>query len=372
MRLAVIIIAVLLNFLNALSFSIDKPALHVVTARANNNNYSIVLRNNNDTPLKLKAYAQDWEYGADRKAKNFLPAGTSKYSCADWIKINDQTFTVPANGRKEFYFELKTPGNVTGGHYAVLFFETQLPRKDNKGLSYGARLGSIIYQETKEYTETKLEITDKKLSVAGGKTYYKVNVKNTGNAWNSAAAHISLVKNGEVADQQKLGPLNLLPGDEQEFAGSFNSSNSEVLITIEDAGDNLYTDRLGSGSAVADKPVQIEKQVTPAEQAEFTVNDFMVYYNDKNKELGVQLLAVSSVSQRVMPVVKIFTKTGKQNILKRVKTLEFMERGLQPGQQEKFFLTWPAGDALAPGKYTVELTIETVNGRVARTKDLII
>lgn len=240
---SVVFFMFLINASFALTFSIDKPSFHVVTDPGSSQSFSLSLKNSGDQPLKVKVYTQDWIYAQNKKGKVFLAPGTEKNSCAKWIKLEQQEFVLEPKTKKDYSFRIETPHQAEGGQQAVLFFETQLDTK-NKGLSYGARIGTIIYQETKSRTLAKLEYVQKKAGERGGKVFYQLTVRNAGNAWNSATAIVSLLRNGEVVEQQNKPVVNLLPGDSVELSDEFSKSGDEVLVTIEDSKENLFTERL--------------------------------------------------------------------------------------------------------------------------------
>lgn len=353
-----------LQFSFAFMFSIDRPSFHVVTERGSVQNYSLVLKNSNDSPLTVKAYVQDWIYAENKKGKVFLKPGSVKNSCAAWIKFEPAEFVIEPKTKKEFSFRLETPRTAEGGNQAVIFFETQ-PEAKGKSLNYGARIGSIIYQETKDQTISKIELITKQASQKNGKPVFQIGVKNSGNAWNSAAAIVSLVRSGEVVEQKTFSAVNLLPGDSTDFSGEFSNSGSEILITIEDAKDDLLTDRLVLS---AETIIVAQKEL----QETLTLQSFEAVYAKATKELNISLIVLSPEAKKILPEIKVLKSLPGKNTYERLKTLPFTEAELTAGEPKTINLTWPAGKFLNPGKYILKLTIPDIESTIIREKEIII
>jgi hypothetical protein len=224
----------------AFSFSIDQPSLHVTTYRGNSDTYRVVVRNPNETAITIKAYAQDWEY-TESGAKRFMAKGTSPYSCAAWITMEKPTVTIDPKSSREVSFRLTTPRDATGGHTAVVFFETELPSSANV-LSYGMRLGAIVYQETKDLTKTELVVYEKGVSLDGKEAKLFIKVRNDGNAWNSVGGEFSAMTEEGVVQKKKLDTYNLLPGQKTMIKQTLPRVKDAVYTyVIEDAKKNLQT-----------------------------------------------------------------------------------------------------------------------------------
>lgn len=346
----------------AFNFSIDKPSFHVETASGTSQSFSLTLRNNGDLPLNVKVYVQDWAYAQNKKGKVFLPAGSGKFSCAQWLKFDQVEFKLEPRSKKDFHFKVETPRQAEGGHQAVIFFETQ-PENRSKGLSYAARLGTIIYQETKDKTLAKLELTDKQAGIKNGKAVFSFTVRNAGNAWNNASAIVSLLRGSEVLEQQTISAVNLLPGDTTGFAGEFTKSGTEILLTVEDHKENLLTERMDLGGA--ETIAAIEEN-----PAELTITSFKPIYNTATKELNISLTLLASAQKKILPEIKILKIIPDKNIYERLKTLTFSETAMEPAVEQTLSLNWPAGKFLPAGKYLVKVEVPELDSPVTAEQEI--
>lgn len=343
----------------AFSFSIDKPSVFTETTPGKTWRSFVNITNNNATPLKLKAYVMDWQYGPERQ-KIFLAPGSQANSCARWLKLEEQEFTIKPKSKKTFFFELATPKDAVGGSQAVIFFEADVAdvAVEKKGLSLGARIGTLIYQNTKGHSNYQLMLEDQKVSTAGNKFFYKVTVKNSGNTWNSASGIFSLIKNEDVAAQNFSGLIGLLPGESHVFAGEFVAdNNSELIFSIEDHRENILSDRINS-SAV--ERVKSSRQQLSSDL--LNINLFTADYQAPELRLFLKVTLAGN-PQIVFPEVKVFDK--KNN--KRVKTIAFTEKVLQNQESVEFKTTWPAGEYLPVGNYTAVVNLE-YQGKVISEK----
>ena len=87
MKNILIFALVCLELALAFSFSIDKPSVYAETTPDKKWRSSINITNNNNVPLRLKAYVMDWRYGSERQ-KVWAAPGSQENSCADWIKLD--------------------------------------------------------------------------------------------------------------------------------------------------------------------------------------------------------------------------------------------------------------------------------------------
>ncbi len=351
-----------LELLLAFSFSIDKPSIYAETTTGKKWRSFINITNNNNTPLKLKAYVMDWHYGSERQ-KIFTAPGSRKDSCAKWIALDEREFTLEPKEKKAFFFEIDTPKNAVGGSQAVIFFEADVANSaaEKKGLSLGARIGALIYQNTKGASDYRLGIEDQKVSVSGGKFFYKVTVKNNGNTWNSASGVFSLIKNEDVAAQNFSGVIGLLPGETYVFSGEFAADErSDLIYSIEDHRENILSERINASTVD-----RFENGRRQQNGDLLTVDLFSADYTAAGELQLFLKLTLNGNPQIVLPEVKIFDK--KNN--KRVKTVALGERLLQNQESAEFKTVWSAGEYLPAGSYSALVSVEYQGKLVSEKRD---
>jgi P pilus assembly chaperone PapD len=97
---------------------------------------------NNDNVLKdvsLIAYTMDIEETREGMYK-VVDKGRSEYSCADWMRIEDTSFTLGPDESREVKVYISTPPGVFGGRYGAVVFEI-VPDK----APAGEKLGAVEY-----------------------------------------------------------------------------------------------------------------------------------------------------------------------------------------------------------------------------------
>jgi hypothetical protein len=331
------------------TISIDRPSIFLETDRGSAVTHRINLTNRNSTDLKLLVYTNDWLHTA-KGGKEFLEPGGSRFSCADWLTLEAESIVVPANSTLPFSFTLRTPEDAAGGHQAVIFFETDLPGTGN--IHYGARVGSLVYQKTRKYTEDFLDTQRLKAAKQNGVYSYDINLRNSGNAWNSAHGFVALVVDGEALEEVELFTRGLLPDDTARYTGVFNRRTTvdskarvEILYMLEDANGALQTGQLltaDSAQAVAGAKLWVEK--------------FEPEHNQTKNTLQIRCDIAAAAAMTIKPALTIYDTATNQ----RVKTVEFNAKQIKPGKVETLNVSWPIGlpGSIPAGEYVCVLTVQ--------------
>ena len=114
---------------------------------------SIEVTNSTNKPLGVKLYWQDFIYQPpyDKGGKDFMPSGTSDYTCADMVTFSPSTLTLPPFGKDEVKYSVKAPGDFKSGCDGVLFFEMNPDvKKARIGMSFVTRMGALFFLESTE------------------------------------------------------------------------------------------------------------------------------------------------------------------------------------------------------------------------------
>lgn len=366
---------ILIQALAAFSFSVDQSAWHVTSGPGSQQSYDIQVRNDNETPLTINAYVNDWRY-LENGAKQFLPAGTGPYSCAEWLKVSAKEFVVPAKGSRQVQLILNTPQNSVGGHQAVVFFETLVPSVPTADgvLQYAARIGVIVYQDTEKNTKYSVAVPEAKASKIGDKVYYRLALSNAGNAWNNALVNVSILSGDDVVQQLQKGPFNFLPGEKATLEGVFESVGhaTQMVYVVEDYKHNLLT----SGVQFTTENTTVVPLSTEAVTVGATeelldtaavavtpsiggveLMDYAVKFQPKTRDIKVYVKLSSMTPQAAKAFVKV---TNAKGVL--VKTVELNERQVRPEKPAQIVVLWPIYHDLPAGEYQCELSL-VVNGQ---------
>ncbi len=144
--------------LEAFAFTIEPSRIEMSVSPGQRRGKTILINNTkSDTPLHIKVYAQDVIYLPDG-SNEFVPPGSTQWSCADWIDIQPTELDVAAGEIAKVRISVSVPSDVQGGYYGIIFFETQ-PLYYEKGIGINFRLGGFL-----ALTIRKTEIYQAKLA----------------------------------------------------------------------------------------------------------------------------------------------------------------------------------------------------------------
>jgi hypothetical protein len=184
------------NFAYALSVNIDPSNVKIILKQGETKSGEITVQNFGGDKIKIKAYAEDWIYASDG-SKVFMKPGSSVYSCSSWIKLDPENLDLAPKEAKKVKYSITSPGNASGGHVSVIFFEALA--NNPEGISVSGRIGAIVYQDTEGDIKRSGEI--KSLSVLTSEEGMPINIQisfvNSGNSHISAKPSIKITDGGK-------------------------------------------------------------------------------------------------------------------------------------------------------------------------------
>ena len=260
----IVIFLILLNlFLSeaqAINLIIEEGKVRLSILPGQTKTGTINIKNTSSDSIEIKAYLEDWYYlpVADG-SKEFKPANTNALSCASWISFAPAEFSIPAYGKQIVSYTVKVPKGVSGGHYAVLFFESSMARPDSKegvGVAVSIRMGSLFYIEPEG--TIKREIRLGKLSVDRESEEAPLNIsldfKNTGNVDITASGTFHIIDDsGMVYARGEFDKAYTFAGDAGKLASNWSEAipkgRYDLILTI-DIGKALEEAGLGRGPVV--------------------------------------------------------------------------------------------------------------------------
>jgi len=325
----------------AFSINISPPSVYLEVPAGGTDTGTITVTNNGELAMDMRAYIQDWVY-TPGGAKNFLPPASTPLSCADWINVYPQKFHIEPNEKMGVQYTISVPEDASGGHYAVIFFESIAPLAPSESgltVSFSGRIGSIIYHKTKGKTSQIGSISsfecgrpdeNKPLEI-------KITLKNEGDTHIIAEGVVNIIDaDGNIFGRQPVGPINTLPGDSVEYTtewlGELEEGSYDVIATL-DAGVDFpliaeTTLTVSTGGAI--------KEFT-ADSAENPPVFNVIITNEGNLNADLSgRIEIIGASQNVMESV----------LLKQTLIAPHSERKLE---------VKPEG-ALPPGSYTARVT----------------
>lgn len=215
----------------ASTIRIDQPKIRISVSAGGVKTDAIKVENVSDRPIAIKVYLEDWQYIPPFDgSKEFRPAGMMSLSCANWINFLPAEFTIPAFGRQMVNFTVNVPKNATGGHYAVMFFETQLGQAEQgEGVFVNVlgRIGSLFYVEAAGTISKVVNIENFLLSRTSNGLPLEIDADfhNVGNVDITAGGNYYIIdKAGMVYARGEFNEVYTLPDDTAKLRSSWKEN----------------------------------------------------------------------------------------------------------------------------------------------------
>jgi len=233
-----------------LAFRIDQSKVKLVIPAGGSRAGDIKVYSQSKEPVKLKVYVQDWRYTLEQDgSKEFLPAGSTKFSSAPWIKFSPAELNIPPYGIGKVNYVVNVPQDAAGAHFAVMFFETgSMPASElaapgeqqvASGVGLSIRLGSLIYVEAKDSVKRSVELTN--FSVGNDDNNYiviKSDLKNTGNTYISTEGTYHITdKEGGIFARGQFNETFTFPGDSSQLSTTWKekipAGSYDLVLTLD-------------------------------------------------------------------------------------------------------------------------------------------
>lgn len=207
-----------LSGLEAAMLQVNPPKILLSIPAGESGSGKITVRNPSEEPIVVNIYAQDWQYSdVHDGTKVFFPAGTLPLSCAKWISLSQSELNIPANGQQDIYYTVKMPEETTGGHYAVLFFESMMskPVPGTASLGFIVRLGVIFHVESAGMSLRAAELGTLTIKKQSSQSLaIDLDIKNTGNTDMMAKGTFHFIdKKGTVFARSSFNPVYTFPNE---------------------------------------------------------------------------------------------------------------------------------------------------------------
>lgn len=227
---------------------IDQPKVRLVISPGGLHSGVINVENPASEDKDVRVYLEDWYYvaGGDG-SKEFRPAGTLPLSSASWITVAPTQFNLPAHSSMPVHYTVSVPKDVSGGHYAVVFFESLIAKAvpgAGVGVNVAVRVGGLFYIEPKGTIERRLKLQELSLTRKDKSLDLKAILHNTGNVDISASGVFNIIDGqGLVYARGEIGEAYTLPGDSAQINGlaqaQLRAGTYDLVITLKLGGQAL-------------------------------------------------------------------------------------------------------------------------------------
>jgi hypothetical protein len=231
----------------AMTVGTDSPKIRLTVKPGETASGVIKVNNGGNKPVKVNASISDWVYQPQGDGnKNFLPAATTPLSCAKWLNIHPMEFELYPDEIRSINYTITVPADAVGGHYAVVFFETDMGVQEIKGMNVKVkgRVGSLIYVESDGNVMRQGEVTNLNVSPPSKGEPLKIEVAfaNKGNVDLIAKGTFHVIDSaGNIFVRDKLTEIYTLPGDQVKsvttWSGNLEKGEYDLILTY-DLGNN--------------------------------------------------------------------------------------------------------------------------------------
>lgn len=223
--------------------------------------------------IEIKVYMEDWLYTKIQDgSKDFFPAKTTPFSCADWITFNPSEFIIPPYGVQNINYVVRVPADAQGGRFAVMFFETvflrgledlEYPQAEEvrSGATLNIRLGVLFYTDVKDRAKLLAELSNFSVLKDPKNNYLLISTdfKNVGNTDIGAGGTFHIMDNeGVVYARGEFKNIYTLPGDGAKLTATWKETlpkgKYDLVLTL-DLGK--YREEIGRGTILV-KEAKIE------------------------------------------------------------------------------------------------------------------
>lgn len=209
--LCILVIFFLLGSL-AQALLISPSRLTIPISSGGEKRFSIFLANLQETDdVQVKIYPEDFLLKQDGSLE-FLKAGSSRWSCARWIRLEHTQLVLKPGEEKRIYGIIKVPQEVSGGRYTLIMVEVASPpAKGQINLRTSVRYSILVNvlvnpaQLIGKVQIVNMEVLPKDKGIGTSEERkikgleFVVSVKNTGN--------VHVVAKGEVMVRNRLGKV---------------------------------------------------------------------------------------------------------------------------------------------------------------------
>ncbi len=241
----------MMTFVFAVNLSIAPSNYHIDMEPDSNLRRLFTVTNKGKEEISVRVYLNDWDLKGGEKI--FLPAGTTEYTLQDVVYFYPSLLNLKAGETKQVMMNIKATKTDTAGEYGVLFFEARpVAEPKGSGLSFGGRIGSILYKEIPERSLVKYKVGDIVAKLVGDKLYYRFNIINEGNVLLRPNLTLMLLdEKNTVVVKKNISSILALPGkartqDDNIILSNYVLKSKELtcIITLDFGNDKIFMEEI--------------------------------------------------------------------------------------------------------------------------------
>ena len=215
-------------------------------------NATVRVSNNSASPSQVLTEISDVANRVDEQGKlvrQFPPAGTTPFSCAQWTLLRDNDFTLEPGKSRDVTFITSPPADSAGGFICVVFFrgipQAAPPQPGETAQAQATiqiqpRLGAMVFYEIEGTVKRTSELLDLTSEPPVGNAPLKIRYKfkNTGNTDVLVSGTFYILDANKVLmGKGDLKPIRMFPGDqgntETEWPSTLSPGKYQLVISFE-------------------------------------------------------------------------------------------------------------------------------------------
>ncbi len=352
-----------------MQFMIQPSVVDLRVLRGGTKVFSLELSNlRSEKEIRARIYTQDVRMKEDGSIE-FLPSGTTKRSCAQWIELKPLKLEIKPDSSKKIIGKIIPPASVSaGGYYAAIICEllTEDERVKKEGVKITWRIASLIkLTVTGGRLEKNVEIEDLRLAFPEETKekgmVFVASLENKGNIHVKAEGNLVI----RTPDRKRKGQVNfdmgtgtILPETKREFKAVYNYSLP--------AGDYVAEARFrykGYHPAKKEMPfsIKVGKAKGSKEQGIIFLPSLSIkpdFLKLKSPGGGFRVKGIEVFNQHESPLqIEITVEPEKDFNLGWIK-LEPKEFSLKSAQRKKIRIELKLPEDTKEGKYKAKMVFE--------------
>jgi len=245
---------------------VDKTKIRVSVPAGKTKVGTINIENPSEEPKTVRVYLNDWAYVPPFDgSKQFGPVDTTQYSGSNWIIFSPAEVLLGPYGKSKINYTVKVPEGAQGGHYSLMFFESNLGKSDSEGVgvNVAVRIATLFYIEAEGTIKKEGALNNFSIERKSKEALLNIalDLKNTGNLDITASGDFNIIdKKGMVFGRGAFNTVYTFPGDIAKLTASWSlpipKGIYDLVLTL-DLGKAQEELNLGRGEILV-KETEIE------------------------------------------------------------------------------------------------------------------
>ena len=207
---------------------VDKTKIRVSVPAGKTKVGTINIENPTEEPKTVRIYLNDWVYVPPFDgAKQFGPVDTTQYSGSNWITFSPAEVFLGPYAKSKVDYTVKIPEGAKGGHYSLMFFESDLGKSSSEGVgvNIAVRIATLFYLEAEGTIKKEAALDNFSIERKSKEAPLNISLdmKNIGNLDITASGDFNIIdRKGMVFGRGSFNTIYTFPGDIAKLTASWS------------------------------------------------------------------------------------------------------------------------------------------------------